>query len=530
MSNSSPMMTLTERTPEQWAAEVARLERQIAELQQRVHWYEEQFRLAKHRQFGASQERSDTVQLQLFNEAETLTGSPVDAPQETITYTRKKKTPGQRDVALAHLPVERITYELPDADRVCDTCQGPLHAMSTEIRRELQVIPAQVKVIEHVQQVYACRQCERDALITPIKTAPMPRPVYPGSLASASLLAFTLHQKFTEHLPLYRQEQEWARLGVPLSRQTLANWVIYAAQTWLKPVYEALKQALVQRDIVQADETTLTVVQEPGRRAEQKSYMWLYRSGREGPPIVLYEYQPGRHGAYARKFLTGFRGYLQCDGYAGYREVPDATLVGCWAHARRRFVESLQTVPPAAREGPSAIREGLEFCNTIFRIERDLRDASPAERHAARQARSRPVLAQFARWLRTQKRQILPQSPLGKAVTYCLNQWKPLTRFLEDGRLEVDNNRSERAIKPFVTGRKNWLFAHTPRGAQASAIAFSLIQTAKENGLEPRAYLQYLFEQLPQRDLSDAASWADCLPWSATLPAHVQARPIPSAP
>jgi hypothetical protein len=263
--------------------------------------------------------------------------------------------------------------------------------------------------------------------------------------------------------------------GVPLSRQTLAHGVIYAAQTWLKPVYEALKQALVHRDIVQADETTLTVVQEPGRQATQKSSLGLYRSGREGPPIVWYEYQPGRHGAYARKFLTGFRGYLQCDGYARYREVPNATLVGCWAHARRHFMESLQTVPPAVR-----------------------------------QARSRPVLAQFARWLRTPKRQTLPQSPLGKAVTYCLNQWKPLTRLLEDGRLEVDNNRSERAIKPFVTGRKNWLFAHTPRGAQASAIAFSLIHTAKEHGWEPRADLQYLFEQLPQRDLANAASWADC--------------------
>ncbi len=221
---------------------------------------------------------------------------------------------------------------------------------------------------------------------------------------------------------------------------------------------------------------------------------------------------------------------MQCDGYVGYREVPDATLVGCWAHARRYFVEALQTLPPAARDGPSAIRDGLEFCNAIFRIERDLRDVSTADRHTARHARSRPVLARFAQWLRRQKRHSLPQSPLGKAVTYCLNQWKPLTRFLEDGRLEVDNNRSERAIKPFVTGRKNWLFANTPRGAQASAITVSLIQTAKENGLEPRAYLQYLFEQLPQRDLSNAASWADCLPWSPTLPAHVRIPANPAAP
>jgi transposase len=395
--------------------------------------------------------------------------------------------------------------------------------MSADIHRAWPVIPAPGKVLERVQPVDAGRPWEQQALTTPIQTAPMPRPVYPGSRASASLLAVTLHQKFTEHLPLDRQEQEWARLGIPLSRQTLANWVLYAAQTWLKPVYEVLKHTLVTQDIVQADETTLTVIQEPGRTATQKSYMWLYRSGREGPPIVLDDDQPGRHGASARQCLTGFQGYLQCDGYAGYREVPGATLVGCWAQARRHFVEALQTLPAAARDGPSAIREGLACCNMIFRIERELRALTPAERQAARQTRSRPVLAQFARWLRAQKRQTWPQSPWGQAVTYGLNQWKPLTRFLEDGRLEIDNNRSERAITPCVTGRKNWLFANTPRGAQASAIALSLIQTATENGWEPRAYLPYLFEPWPQRDLADPASWADCLPWSPTLPTHVKA-------
>jgi transposase len=233
----------------------------------------------------------------------------MDAAQATITYTRKKKPAGQRELALAHLPVERITSDLPAGDRICDTCHGPLHAMSQEIRRELQVIPAPVKVIEHVPEGYACRQGERAALPTPIKTAPMPRPVYPGSLASPALLAFPLPPKFTEHLPLYRQEQEWARLGVPLSRQTLAHWGIYAAPTWLQPVYRTLKHTLVQQDIVQADETTRTVLHDTGRRAEQKSYMGLYRTGREGPPIVLYEYPPGRQGAYARQFLTGFRGY-----------------------------------------------------------------------------------------------------------------------------------------------------------------------------------------------------------------------------
>lgn len=253
-----------------------------------MEWYEAQFRLARQRQYGASRERSDTRQLELFNEAKQEAASALEAPAvETITYDRKKKTVGQRNAALEHLPVERIDYELSEAEQVCEVCQGPLHAMSTEIRRELQVIPAQVKVVEHVQHVYACRPCERDALTTPIRTAPMPRPVYPGSLASASLLTFTLHQKFTEGLPLYRQEQEWVRLGVPLSRQTLANWVVYAAHEWLRPLYAQLRARLLVRDILQADETTVQVLHEDGRPADRKFYMWLYRTGREAPAIVI---------------------------------------------------------------------------------------------------------------------------------------------------------------------------------------------------------------------------------------------------
>lgn len=522
MSNNIPMIKSPESV-EPHPCRCAELEAQVVALQARVHWFEEQIRLAQHRRFASSSERSDTVQLSLFNEAEAITeGSADDGPEETITYPRKKKTRGQRDLALKNFPVDRIEYRLSAEEQSCAACAGPLHEMGQEIRRELKVIPAEVRVVEHVRYTYSCRHCEREALTTPIVTAPMPHPAHPGSLASASLLADVLHQKFTLALPLYRQAQEWARLGVPLSRQTLANWVVFAAQTWLEPLYRELHRHLLQRDILQADETTVQVLHEEGRDAKTTSYMWLYRTGQEQPAIVLYEYQPTRGGQHPRTFLAGFQGYLNVDGYAGYHGLPDVVLAGCWAHARRYWDEALQALSKAARDGPSVAREGLQFCNRLFEVERTVQDATPDERLRARRARSAPIVEAFGRWLKKQQAVTLPKSGVGRAITYCLNQWEPLQTFLQDGRIAIDNNRSERSIKPFVIGRKGFLFMNTPSGAKASAMTYSIIETAKENGLNPRAYLQYLFEELPNRDLKDPTTWEAVLPWSDQLPIGVK--------
>lgn len=339
-----------------------------------------------------------------------------------------------------------------------------------------------------------------------------------------------MNRKYVLGVPLYRQEQDWARRGVWVSRQTMAHWVLVGADQWLTPLWDVLHQELVRRSILQADETTLQVIHETDRAANQKSYLWLYRTGEicvdeggeAGAAIVLYDDQPSRSGEHPQAFLTGFHGYLQVDGYSGYHGLEGVTLVGCWAHARRKFQEALEGLPAQARDGPNLIRQGLDFCNRLFAVERDIRAWSPEPRTQARRARSRPILAAFLRWLRAQHRVILPKSLLGKAVTYCLNQWQPLTTFLQDGRLAIDNNRAERSIKPFVIGRKNWLFANTAKGARASAIIYSIVETAKENGLNPRAYLQYLLERLPDRDLTDPTTWADLLPWATTLPAHVR--------
>lgn len=508
------------------------LEQQNAELSAKLHWFEEQFQLARQRQFGASSERTlPGEQPLLFNEAEVEAAQVPAAPEptlETITY-RRRKARARREALLHELPVETIHHRLPEAEQICPVCGGPLHEMSTQVRQELHIIPAQAKVVEHVRHIYGCRRCEREEIAATIIPAPAPAAVIPGSLASPAAVAHVMTQKFVEGLPLYRQEQQFQRLGLALSRQTLANWMVTASDRWLSPLYERMHHHLLKQEILHADETTLQVLHEPGRAAQTQSYLWLYRTGREGPPIILFEYQPTRGGEHPRKFLSGFRGYLHVDGYAGYDGLTNVTLVGCWAHARRKFTDALKALPASIRAAPTVAQEGLEFCNRLFAIEQALAEMTPAERYAARLERSLPVLNEFQAWLERQAACTLPKSLLGQAVEYCRNQWAKLKGFLLDGRLEISNNRSERSIKPFVIGRKNWLFANTPRGARSSAVIYSLVETAKENDLNPFAYLSYLFEQLPNMDITAPALLDQLLPWSANLPATCRVPERPTA-
>jgi len=496
-------------------------EQQIAELTARIKWYEEQFRLSRQKRFGASSEKTPPEQLNLFNEAEDIAApdNKVQEPDiETITYQRKKKQAGQREDKLKDLPVDIIEYRLPEEEQICPCCQGKLHEMSTQVRQEIKVIPAQAVVVKHVQYIYACRRCEKENTSTPIIKAEMPNPILPGSLASASMLAYIMDQKYTVSLPLYRQEQQLSRLGIELSRQTMANWLLAAADPWLKLIYDRMHEHLVAKDILHADETTLQVLKEPGRPAQTKSYMWLYRTGRDGPPIVLYEYQTTRASKHPERFLSGFKGYLQTDGYSGYDQLTGIIPVGCWAHARRKFTEALKALPPEQKDKPVAASIGLDYCNRLFAIEQQLKYMSNQERYEKRLEHAEPILDEFHAWLKRQKQHVLPKSAFGQAITYCLNQWDELNHYLLDGRLEIDNNRAERSIKPFVIGRKNFLFSNTPRGAIGSAIIYSIIETAKENNLKPYNYLVYLFEQLPNVDTRDKNVLDSLMPWSDSLP------------
>jgi transposase len=510
-------MNNTAKTLDELQNHCALLEQKNAELTAKLSWYEEQFRLSQQKRFGSSSEQTNPDQIQLFNEAESEAKPSLPEPtMEEITYRRRKRQ-GHREALLEDLPVETIEYRLPPEEQVCSCGEG-LHEMSTEVRQELKIIPAQVSVVKHVRYVYACRSCEREDIKTPIVIAPMPAPVLPGSLASPSAMSFIMTQKYVDGMPLYRQEQQLSRLGIELSRQTLANWMIQGSERWLRPLYERMHQHLLNQDILHADETTLQVLREPGRPAQSTSYMWLYRSGRDGPAIILYDSQTTRASKHPRQFLSGFKGYLHVDGYAGYNGLPDINLVGCWAHARRKFDESLKALPAGQRNAPVAAKEGLEFCNQLFAIEREIHEATPEERYKIRLERSRPIMDAFSAWLKYQGPRVLPKSAFGQAINYCRNQWDKLEAFLKDGRLELDNNRSERSIKPFVIGRKNFLFSNTPKGAKASATIYSIVESAKENGLNPYSYLQYLFEKLPNVDIQDQDAVDELLPWSSALP------------
>ena len=396
-----------------------------------------------------------------------------------------------------------------------------------EVVNKLKIIPAQMVVEQHVYYGYACRKRSEiadEGCETPVVRAPHEKSVIPGSFATAEAIAHIMTQKFVGS-PLYRQEQELNRQGISLSRQTMSNWILKASETYLTPVYEQLHRELLTRDVLHADETTLQVLHEPGKKPQTDSYMWLYRtSGDTDKPVVLYEYQPGRGAKHPKAFLTGYKGYLHTDGYAGYHDLgADITVVGCWAHLRRKFDEAIKSLPKSKAKGSSAY-QGLAYCDLLFAIEKGLdeKNATAEERYKERLEQAKPVLDAMFAWANS--RSIAPKSALGKALTYLKEQWPYLTNYLKDGRLEISNNRAERSIKPFVIDRKNFLFANTPKGATGSAVMFSLIQTAIENGLDPYKYLTWLMKKARDADLDDPETVQLLLPWNASAECRIKAR------
>ena len=384
--------------------EIAMLKARISELETLVRYYEEQFRISKHRQFGASSEKSeyDFTQLSIFNEAELFADANVPEPELVeVEKHYRKRTRLITDKLPEGLPVETMEHDLPESEQVCPECGGRLHVMGREKRRELVIIPAQVKIREHIYKVYACRDCEKDECGVPIVKAPIDDAVIKGSFASPEIIAQLMTQKFVMGVPLYRQEQEWNRRGLQLSRQTMSNWLIRATEDWLEPMYDMLHEILCTYNVLHADETTLQVLREPGKTAQSKSYMWLYRtSGDTIHPIVLYDYQPDRRSKRPAEFLKDFKGYLHTDGYDGYHSLPgDITIVGCWAHVRRKFDEALKAVPERDREGSSVLR-GKRYCDRLFELEREFANLTSDERFSKRQEQSKRVLDDFFAGLR----------------------------------------------------------------------------------------------------------------------------------
>lgn len=495
--------------------------RELAAALLNNEWLMEQLKLSRKKLFGQSSEKLDEGVLEqlslFFNEAEAIDAASYEPETKVKEHSRRRRSGSVSDVVPEDLPVERVDHALSEEERKCPVCGSEMEEIGTEVKRTLVITPPSYGVREDVYHIYACKACEKASDEAVIVKTPKEPDVFPGSFASPEAIAYIMTQKYVMYSPLYRLEQEMERAGIKLTRQTMSNWLMHASEDWLKPIYDELHRELVKRSVLHADETTLQVLKEDGKAAASKSYMWLYRtSGDAAHPIVLYDYQPNRKPENAKAFLDGFHGWLHADGYQGYHKLPEQIrVVGCWAHARRKFDEALNALP-ADKRGGSAASEGVAWCSRLFKIEEALSGLSPEERLRKRREQAKPVLDAMLSWVEKLKPVTAAKSAMGKALYYLTTQWPYLLRYLEDGRLEISNNRAERSIKPFVMGRKNWLFANTPAGAESSAVIYSLIETAKENGVDPYHYLLWVFREAPGAAASDQ-DWAkNYLPQSFT--------------
>lgn len=504
-------------------AYIEHLENTIKDLQNQVSNLTEIVMLLRKEKFGSSSEKTPKQvegQLSLFNEAELEADASVPEPikKDVRGYTRVN-TKTRREELIKDLPVREILCESVPEDQICPGCHSSLRPLGKEtVREELEYIPAKLQIVRYVRMSYECPKCKHTDHPY-IQKALTPTSLLNHSLASPSSVAHVMYQKYVNSVPLYRQEKDWEQLGISLSRATMANWVIRCSQDYLMPVVEHLRKELLSRDVVHCDETPVQVLKEEGKKPQTKSYMWLYRTGNdEKAPIVLYDYQPSRNGDHAVTYLKDFKGYVHSDGFSGYNKLKDIIRCGCWAHLRRKFVEAI----PAKKSkdaSPTSAEIGRDYCNQLFKIEDSLKDLSPDERFHKRLELEKPVLEAFWCWL--ENLTFLKGSSLGKAAIYAKNQKPYMENYLLDGRLSISNNAAENAIRPFTVGRKNWLFADTPKGATASATVYSLIETAKANGLNVYTYLEYLLLYMPDIDWrNDPAQLDFLMPWSEVVQAE----------
>ena len=486
--------------------------------------------LLRKKLFGSSSEKrviDFPGQLNLFNEAE-LEQDPSIAETEELAAILPEETPKKRKTRATDaerfkgIPVIKKYIDIPEEDKTCPVCSTPLVKIGEEfVRRELVFIPAKLKVVEIYSFNYSCPECsKRD--IPVIKKGKDGKPHMLYGMASAGTVAWVMYQKFCNSLPYCRQEKDWKQYGAAITRATMANWVIRNFEAFFRPMYEYFHRKLLERNFLMADETPLQVLHEEGRRAQTKSYMWLFRSGEDGGiPIILYKYSPTRAGDNAVEFLQEFNGYLMCDGYSGYNKVSNAKRTACWAHIRRYLTDAIPKGKQLDYTQPSV--QGMMYINQLFHLE-DVIKAEHSSFDAIKKARlekEKPIVEGFLSWL--DKQNPVRGSRMDKAVTYIQNRRDYLMTYLEDGRCSFSNNLSENAIRPFTVGRKNWLFCDTPHGAQASAIVYTMVEMAKANGVNVYHYLTYLLEKLPDDSMSDN-ELDQLAPWNEKVKIEIERR------
>jgi transposase len=477
---------------------LTRAEQQLDAKTQRIRDLEELLLKFKHRAFGASSEQSPPGQDRLFDESEVGAEALEEAEAETVAVAGHSRKRTRRPRLSDDLPRVEIIHDLDPSEKICPEHGCDLTPMGEEVSEQLEFIPATVEVERHICKKYTCPECE-GRVVTATKP---PQPI-PKSVASPNLLSWVAVSKYADALPLYRQCQIFARLGFEVDRTTLARWMV-ACGRLIQPLVNLLWDKLRQERVVHMDETTVQVLAEAGKTPQSKSYMWVSVAGPPDGGVVLFHYAPGRGGQVAKDLLAGYHGALMVDGYEGYGAActEQITRLGCWAHARRRFIEAQRLQPKGKTGKPD---QALSWIGRLYGIERALRaqqerdgDLKAEDVYQARQAQALPILGQLRSWLDKTVPVTAPESALGKAVGYLDQQWPRLVRYVEDGHYPIDNNRAENAVRPFVVGRKNWLFSQSTDGVKASANLYSLIETAKAHGLEPHAYLARVLAELPQ--------------------------------
>lgn len=506
-----------------------------------------QNRKLRHLKFGTSSER--WIASELFDEAELTQAAddalPDDQRESTENYTSEPDTettePPATDPAAnkdqgkpssvvtvkSHirrvgagrkrlpdtLPRVDVVYDVPPSERECPCCHGALHAIGSLISEQLDVVPRQIQILRHIRHKYACRHCDQQGTSGHIVTAAMPRQPIPGSIASPATLAAVIVSKYADGMPLYRQEASLKReAAVDISRATLGSWCIRGAEL-LKPLVAALRHFSLQQPVIQGDETSVQVLKEKGRTPQSKSCMWVYRTGQFSTQhhAVIFEYQPSRQAIHLQAWLGDYGGTLMTDGYSGWRTLKTATHLGCHSHARRKFVDAVNQSPKKTGRAAHA----LTLYQQLYAIEEQCKDVSPEERYQIRQAQAVPVLTDFKAWLDEVHLEATPESGLGVAVSYALNQWQYLVRYCENGLWPIDNNTTERDIRPFTIGRRNWLFSDTAAGAEASATLYSIMLTCRANNVNPYRYLVQVLKELPQRP--EGSDLTDLLPFNIVL-------------
>lgn len=475
------------------------------EQQQRIKEYNTELALLREKirqlydkLFGKKSEKyfGKSPQLPLFDMPEIDPEPELAEKVEVPAHTRKKS--GRKPLP-EELPRVDVVHDIPEEEKVC-ACGAHLERIGEEVSEKLDIIPADIRVIRHIRPKYSCKYCEGIEDDGPtVKIAPVPPQIIPKGIASAGLLAHILVGKFADALPFYRQEKQFARLGVEIDRATMCNWAIKVADA-CEPLLKLLHKDILSGPLINIDETTVQVLNEPGRSPTTKSYMWIFRGGAPERPSLIYQYYPGRNGGVASDFLQKYKGIVQTDGYTGddfLDKKEDIYHMGCWAHVRRKFVDADKAKGKNAKAGSTTI--ALQYINKLYRVERESKkkELSPAQIVAVRQKELKPLLEEFRDWLEKKALHTVPKSLLGQAVSYTLKQWDRLIIFLGNGVVGLDNNSAENAIRPFVVGRKNWLFSGTPKGAAASAAIYSLIESAKAANLNVYRYLRFIFEKLP---------------------------------